>query len=82
MTSKSFSSKGLLGDSLRRNLWGFVLGGVGFFFSLLLPVLMTMQRALEIRAHQLREYPDLVDQDLAECTLDRVLFAGGRKPPL
>ena len=32
MTSKSFSSKGLLGDSLRRNLWGFVLGGVGFFF--------------------------------------------------
>ena len=63
MTSKSFSSKGLLGDSLRRNLWGFVLGGVGFFFSLLLPILMTMQRALETRAHQLQQYPDLVDQD-------------------
>lgn len=63
MTSKNFSSKGLLGDSLRRNLWGFVLGGVGFFLSLLLPLLMTMQRALENRALQLKEFPDLVDQD-------------------
>ena len=37
MTSKSFSSKGLLGDSMRRNLWALVLSGVGFFLSLLLP---------------------------------------------
>ena len=63
MTSKNFSSKGLLGDSLRRNLWGFVLGGVGFFLSLLLPLLMTMQRALENRTLQLKEFPNLVDQD-------------------
>ena len=63
MTSKNFSSKGLLGDSLRRNLWGFVLGGVGFFLSLLLPLLMTMQRALENRTLQLKEFPDLVDHD-------------------
>ena len=40
MTSKSFSSKGLLGNSMRRNLWALVLSGVGFFLSLLLPVLM------------------------------------------
>lgn len=45
MTSKSFSSKGLLGDSMRRNLWALVLSGVGFFLSLLLPALMTAQRA-------------------------------------
>ena len=50
MTSKSFSSKGLLGDSMRRNLWALVLSGVGFFLSLLLPALMTAQRALENRA--------------------------------
>ena len=80
MTSKSFSSKGLLGDSLRRNLWGFVLGGVGFFFSLLLPVLMTMQRALEIRAHQLREYPDLVDQDWQSALSTVSSLLGGGNP--
>ena len=63
MTSKNFSFKGMLGDSLRRNVWGFVLGGVGFFFSLLLPVLMTMQRALENRAEQLQQFPELVDRN-------------------
>mgnify|MGYP000998284952 CR=1 FL=1 len=36
MTSKSFSSKGLAGDSIRRSLWALVLSGVGFFLSLLL----------------------------------------------
>lgn len=78
MTLKSFSSKSLLGDSLRRNLWGFVLGGVGFFFSLLLPVLMTMQRALETRAEQLQQFPDLVDQDWqAALTSVSVLLGGG-----
>lgn len=80
MTSKSFSSKGLLGDSLRRNLWGFVLGGVGFFFSLLLPVLMTMQRALETRAHQLQEYPDLVDQDWQGALSAVSSLLGGGNP--
>lgn len=80
MTSKSFSSKGLLGDSLRRNLWGFVLGGVGFFFSLLLPVLMTMQRALETRAHQLQEYPDLVDQDWQSALSAVSSLLGGGNP--
>ena len=77
---KSFSSKGLLGDSLRRNLWGFVLGGVGFFFSLLLPVLMTMQRALETRAHQLQEYPDLVDQDWQGALSAVSSLLGGGNP--
>ncbi|WP_346704829.1 hypothetical protein [uncultured Agathobaculum sp.] len=80
MTSKSFSSKGLLGDSLRRNLWGFVLGGVGFFFSLLLPVLMTMQRALETRAHQLQQYPDLVDQDWQSALSAVSSLLGGGNP--
>lgn len=80
MTSKSFSSKGLLGDSLRRNLWGFVLGGVGFFFSLLLPILMTMQRALETRAHQLQQYPDLVDQDWQSALSTVSSLLGGGNP--
>lgn len=55
MTSKSFSSKGLLGNSMRRNLWALVLSGVGFFLSLLLPALMTMQNALEQRVLDLKE---------------------------
>ena len=57
MTSKSFSSKGLLGNSMRRNLWALVLSGVGFFLSLLLPALMTMQNALEQRVLDLKEIP-------------------------
>ena len=80
MTSKSFSSKGLLGDSLRRNLWGFVLGGVGFFFSLLLPVLMTMQRALETRAHQLKQFPELVDQGWQRALSTVTSLLGGGNP--
>lgn len=80
MTSKSFSSKGLLVDSLRRNLWGFVLGGVGFFFSLLLPVLMTMQRALETRAEQLQQFPDLVDQDWQGALSAVSSLLGGGNP--
>ena len=55
MTSKNFSSKGLLGNSMRRNLWALVLSGVGFFLSLLLPALMTMQNALEQRTLGLKE---------------------------
>lgn len=55
MTSKSFSSKGLLGNSMRRSLWALVLSGVGFFLSLLLPALMTMQNALEQRVLDLKE---------------------------
>lgn len=80
MTSKSFSSKGLLGDSLRRNLWGFVLGGVGFFFSLLLPVLMTMQRALETRANQLDRFPELVDQNWQSALSVVSSLLGGGNP--
>lgn len=80
MTSKSFSSKGLLGDSLRRNLWGFVLGGVGFFFSLLLPVLMTMQRALENRAEQLQQFPELVDQNWQTALSTVSALLGGGNP--
>ena len=80
MTSKSFSFKGLLSDSLRRNLWGFVLGGVGFFFSLLLPVLMTMQHALEMRAEQLQHFPDLVDQDWQAALTSVSSLLGGGNP--
>ena len=57
MTSKSFSSKGLLGNSMRRSLWALVLSGVGFFLSLLLPVLMQVQNALEMRAIWIKERP-------------------------
>lgn len=77
MTSKNFSSKGLLGDSLRRNLWGFVLGGVGFFLSLLLPLLMVMQRALQDHAEHLREYPELVDNDWQRALEQVATFLGG-----
>ncbi|MGO5029891.1 hypothetical protein [Candidatus Agathobaculum pullicola] len=80
MTSKSFSSKGLLGDSLRQNLWGFVLGGVGFFFSLLLPVLMTMQRALENRAEQLQRFPEFVDQDWQRALSTVTTLLSGGNP--
>lgn len=80
MTSKSFSSKGLLGDSLRQNLWGFVLGGVGFFFSLLLPVLMTMQRALESRAEQLQRFPEFVDQDWQRALSTVTTLLSGGNP--
>ncbi len=42
---------------MRRNLWALVLSGVGFFLSLLLPALMTMQNALEQRVLDLKEIP-------------------------
>lgn len=77
MTSRNFSSKGLLGDSLRRNLWGFVLGGVGFFLSLLLPLLMTMQKALEERALHLKKFPELVDNDWQRALEQVATFLGG-----
>ena len=62
MTSKSFSSKGLLWDSMRRNMWALVLAGVGFFLSLLLPTLMTLQNALEQRALNLKTLPQAAVQ--------------------
>lgn len=77
MTSRNFSSKGLLCDSLRRNLWGFVLGGVGFFLSLLLPLLMTMQRALENRTQNLKEFPELVDYDWQRALEQVAALLGG-----
>lgn len=80
MTSKSFSFKGLLGDSLRRNVWGFVLGGVGFFLSLLLPLLMTMQRALETRAEQMKEFPQYMEQDWQRALNVVANMLGGGNP--
>lgn len=80
MTSKNFSFKGMLGDSLRRNVWGFVLGGVGFFFSLLLPVLMNMQHALETRANQLDQFPELVDQNWQSALSVVSSLLGGGNP--
>lgn len=47
MTSKNFSSNKLLWNNMRRNLWTFVLSIFAFVLSLLLPMLMLMQRALD-----------------------------------
>ena len=79
MTSKSFSSKGLLGDSMRRSLWALVLSGVGFFLSLLLPVLMSMQRALEQKADNLKNFPQHME-DAWQGALDLVAELLGYNP--
>ena len=79
MTSKSFSSKGLAGDSIRRSLWALVLSGVGFFLSLLLPVLMTMQRALEQKAYNLNNSPQYME-DAWQGALDQVAVLLGYNP--
>lgn len=44
MTSKSLSSKTLMGYNYKRNLWGVILSFLGFLFTLLVPTLMTMQQ--------------------------------------
>lgn len=63
MTSRnSFSEGALLRDGMRRNLWSIVLSGLGFLFSLLLPTLMTMQNALELRTQELRDGAELAQQ--------------------
>ena len=49
MTSRNFSSKGLVRDGVHRNLWAVVLSTLAFFLSMLLPSLMEMQHALENR---------------------------------
>ncbi len=81
MTSKSFSSKGLLGDSMRRNLWALVLSGVGFFLSLLLPALMTAQRALENRAEWLANLTQAgVEQNWQQAMNTVAATLGGENP--
>lgn len=81
MTSKSFSSKGLLLDSMRRNLWALVLSGVGFFLSLLLPVLMVMQRGLEERTVWLQNLTQQQVQQNWQMTMDRLAtMLGGGNP--
>ncbi len=81
MTSKSFSSKGLLGDSMRRNLWALVLSGVGFFLSLLLPALMTAQRALENRAEWLANLTQAgVEQNWQQAMNTFAATLGGENP--
>lgn len=81
MTSKSFSSKGLLGNSMRRNLWALVLSGVGFFLSLLLPALMTAQRALENRAEWLANLTQAgVEQNWQQAMNTVAATLGGENP--
>ena len=79
MTSKSFSSKGLLWDTMRRNLWALVLSGVGFFLSLLLPVMMQVQTTLANRADWLKNLSQAqVDQNwqISMDTLAELLGSG------
>lgn len=81
MTSKSFSSKGLLGNSMRRSLWALVLSGVGFFLSLLLPVLMQVQNALENRAEWLANLTQAgVEQNWQQAMNTVAATLGGENP--
>ena len=78
MTSRNCSSKGMLRDSTRRSLWAFVLSGVGFFLSMLLPVLMTMQHALEQRAIELQSLEQIYVERHWKIALEQVAeFIGG-----
>ena len=81
MTSKNFSSKGLLLDSMRRNLWALVLSGVGFFLTLLLPTLMTAQNAIEERVRLLREFSQAEVANAWANAMAKVgSMLGGRSP--
>ncbi len=81
MTSRNCSSKGMLRDSTRRSLWAFVLSGVGFFLSMLLPVLMTMQHALEQRAIELQSLEQIYVERHWKIALEQVAeFIGGYNP--
>ena len=81
MTSKNFSSKGLLLDSMRRNLWALVLSGVGFFLTLLLPTVMTAQNAIDERVRLLRELPQaVVANHWANLMEDVGNMLGGQNP--
>ncbi|MDO5141836.1 MAG: hypothetical protein Q4D31_02320 [Eubacteriales bacterium] len=81
MMSKNCSSKGLLLDTMRRESWALVLSGVGFCLTLLLPTLMSVQKALSNRAENL----SLLSQEAVEhCwkgDLSAVsLLLGGQNP--
>ena len=81
MTSRNCSSKGMLRDSTRRSLWAFVLSGVGFFLSMLLPALMTMQHALEQRAIELQSLEQIYVERHWKIALEQVAeLIGGYNP--
>lgn len=61
MMSRNSCSKGLVRDSMKRNLWAIVLSTVGFFMAQLLPVLMTAQRSL------VHHKQDLVNMSAADA---------------
>lgn len=78
MTSRnSFSEGALLRDGMRRNLWSIVLSTLGFLFSLLLPALMTMQNALELRAEELREGAQMAEQSWQGHLSNVAVMLGG-----
>lgn len=70
----------MLRDGVRRNLWSIVLSGLGFFFTLLLPVLMMMQRTLQERA-ELLPYDSQGAQYVWENALQSIgQMLGGQNP--
>ncbi len=77
MTSKK-SFYDLLRDGLRRNLWAIVLSGLGFFFTLLLPELMVMQRVLE-DLNMAKSVGEMQYKAMWEGALDDVKVAIGPK---
>ncbi len=73
----------MLRDSTRRSLWAFVLSGVGFFLSMLLPALMTMQHALEQRALELQNLEQIYVEKNWQIALAQVEeIIGGYYNPL
>ncbi|MDY3617440.1 hypothetical protein [Agathobaculum sp.] len=81
MTSKnSLSERGLLRDGLRRNLWSIVLSVLGFFFSLLLPTLMTMQSALEQQQYTVGNTPEQLADMWARAVENVHKMLGGANP--
>ena len=73
MMSRNSCSKGLVRDSMKRNLWAIVLSTVGFFMAQLLPVLMTAQRGMA--AHK-QDLVSMSAADAAACWQSYVEIVG------
>ena len=73
MMSRNSCSKGLVRDSMKRNLWAIVLSTVGFFMAQLLPVLMTAQRGMA--AHK-QDLVNMSAADAAACWQSYVEIVG------
>ena len=74
MISKNSFSKPTLRDGMRRNLWCVMLSALGFLMTQFLPVLMTMQSALEEKAQNGAYY---TSQDWARAVARTRSFLGG-----